>query len=201
MCFGRWDTQRHILVDNKPLRPEKLSELEDIENMRVWPGKDYSNPRVLDFHTLNQPDVDLYNRERVPRMPWHDIGMQILGQPARDLSRHFVQRWNYLLRHKNPSRPTPFLLPPAEFTPSQLANLGLTGTCEVQILRSACPWSLGTPDRTEHSIQNAYLKCIEKSLHFVYIGELAGQQLLVMLISPRKSILHYFNHPRQRHSH
>lgn len=26
--------------------------------------------------------------------------MQVVGQPARDLARHFVQRWNYLLRIK-----------------------------------------------------------------------------------------------------
>ena len=37
-------------------------------------------------------------------------------------------------------------------------QLGLTGTCELQICRSAGPWSLGTPGRIEHSIQNAYLK-------------------------------------------
>ena len=30
----------------------------------------------------------------------HDVGMQVVGQPARDLCRHFVQRWNYLLRIK-----------------------------------------------------------------------------------------------------
>ena len=52
----------------------------------------------------------------------------------------------------------PFLLPPSEFKPGELADMGLTGTCELQICRSAGPWSLGTPDRVEHSIQNAYLK-------------------------------------------
>lgn len=52
----------------------------------------------------------------------------------------------------------PFLLPPPEFKPGELAQLGLTGTCELQVCRSAGPWSLGTPDRVEHSIQNAYLK-------------------------------------------
>ena len=26
--------------------------------------------------------------------------MQVVGQPARDLARHFVQRWNHLLRIK-----------------------------------------------------------------------------------------------------
>ena len=26
--------------------------------------------------------------------------MQMVGQPARDLARHFIQRWNHLLRIK-----------------------------------------------------------------------------------------------------
>ena len=33
-------------------------------------GKDYSNPRVQDFHTLNKPHEDMYDRSKVPRMPW-----------------------------------------------------------------------------------------------------------------------------------
>jgi phospholipase D1/2 len=80
----------------------------------------------------------------------------------------------------------PFLLPPEEFKPGELTHLGLTGTCELQICRSAGPWSLGTPDKVERSIQNAYLKgmyaiacvncdvpdsqaAIQLSEHFVYI--------------------------------
>ena len=35
-------------------------------------GKDYSNPRVLDFHTLNKPHEDMYDRGKVPRMPWYE---------------------------------------------------------------------------------------------------------------------------------
>ena len=73
------------------------------------------------------------------------------------------------LRQRKPTRPTPFLLPPPDFNPADLEVLGLNGTCEVQILRSACWWSLGTPDHTEHSIMNAYLKLIEQSEHFVYV--------------------------------
>jgi len=33
-------------------------------------GKDYSNPRILDFHTLNKPEEDMYDRSKIPRMPW-----------------------------------------------------------------------------------------------------------------------------------
>lgn len=52
----------------------------------------------------------------------------------------------------------PFLLPPPEFKPGELTQMGLTGTCEMQICRSAGPWSMGTPAKIEYSIQNAYLK-------------------------------------------
>jgi phospholipase D1/2 len=115
LCFGRWDTPQHVLVDD----PDTL----DFEaSDQVWPGqfagfsalyvtefriehsviagKDYSNGRVGDFHTLNKPEEDMYDRGKVPRMPWHDVGMQVVGQPARDLARHFIERWNYLLRIK-----------------------------------------------------------------------------------------------------
>ena len=36
----------------------------------VFIGKDYSNERVLEFHTLNKPFEDMYDRTKVPRMPW-----------------------------------------------------------------------------------------------------------------------------------
>lgn len=62
----------------------------------------------------------------------------------------------------------PFLLPAPDFTPEQLQNQRITGTCEVQICRSVGPWSMGI-SHTEHSIQNAYIKCIQLSDHFVYI--------------------------------
>ncbi|KAJ9611659.1 Phospholipase D1 [Cladophialophora chaetospira] len=169
LCFGRWDTPQHTLVDDKATGFEPSEEPKDADHCQLWPGKDYSNPRIQDFYALNKPYEEMYDRQRIARMPWHDISMQVVGQPARDLTRHFVQRWNYILRQRKPTRPTPFLLPPPDFNPADLEALGLEGTCEVQICRSAGPWSLGTPDKTEHSIMNAYMKMIEESEHFVYI--------------------------------
>ncbi|EXJ59862.1 hypothetical protein A1O7_04009 [Cladophialophora yegresii CBS 114405] len=169
LCFGRWDTPQHTLIDDKPTGFEPSEEPRDADHCQLWPGKDYSNPRIQDFYALNKPYEEMYDRQRVARMPWHDISMQVVGQPARDLTRHFVQRWNYILRQRKPTRPTPFLLPPPDFNPADLEALGLDGTCEVQICRSAGPWSMGTPDKTEHSIMNAYIKLIEESEHFVYI--------------------------------
>ncbi|KAL2009240.1 hypothetical protein VTN00DRAFT_7434 [Thermoascus crustaceus] len=171
LCFGRWDTPQHLVTDDKPTGFEEASAdlPKDADHCQLWPGKDYSNPRVQDFYDLDKPYEEMYDRTVIPRMPWHDISMHVVGQPARDLTRHFVQRWNYILRQRKPTRPTPFLLPPPDFDPADLESLGLDGTCEVQILRSSSMWSTGTPDVTEHSIMNAYVKLIEQSEHFVYI--------------------------------
>lgn len=37
---------------------------------------------------------DQFDREVLPRMPWRDEGIAFLGESARDLARHFIQRWN-----------------------------------------------------------------------------------------------------------
>ncbi|PYH95222.1 phospholipase D1 [Aspergillus ellipticus CBS 707.79] len=169
LCFGRWDTPQHLLTDDKPTGFETPDGPKDADHCQLWPGKDYSNPRVQDFYDLDKPYEEMYDRNVIPRMPWHDISMHVVGQPARDLTRHFVQRWNYILRQRKPTRPTPFLLPPPDFEAADLEALGLDGTCEVQILRSSSMWSTGTPDITEHSIMNSYVKLIEESEHFVYI--------------------------------
>nr|XP_019045930.1 phospholipase D [Kwoniella bestiolae CBS 10118]OCF24860.1 phospholipase D [Kwoniella bestiolae CBS 10118] len=162
LCYGRWDTSQHILTDDEHSTP-------DGPDGPVWRGKDYSNERVMEYSNLDKPFEDMFDRSKVPRMPWHDVGLQIIGQPARDLCRHFVQRWNLLIRTKNHKRQMPFLLPAADFTERELQDLKLQGTCEVQICRSVGPWSMGTLTKIEHSIQNAYVKSIELSEHFIYI--------------------------------
>nr|AAN75609.2 SPO14 [Cryptococcus neoformans var. neoformans] len=162
LCYGRWDTPQHVLLDEEFTEP-------DGPNGPVWRGKDYANERVMEYTNLDKPFEDMFDRTKVPRMPWHDVGLQIVGQPSRDLCRHFVQRWNLLIRTKNHKRRMPFLLPAADFTERELQDLKLQGTCEVQICRSVGPWSMGTSTKIEHSIQNAYCKSIETSEHFVYI--------------------------------
>ena len=169
LCFGRWDTPGHPLTDDKLTGFEVNDVPKDADHCQLWPGKDYSNPRVQDFYSLDRPYEEMYDRTTVPRMPWHDVGMQIVGEPARDLSRHFIQRWNYVLRQRTPTRPTPMLLPPPDFLPADIEALRLQGTCEVQLLRSACEWSLGTTDKVEHSIMNAYTSSIRDSDHLVYM--------------------------------
>lgn len=175
LCFGRYDTPSHALVDDAEIEghsgadPKFLGPVRNGAEAHIWPGQDYANERVVEWQTLSKPEMDLIPRDKVPRMPWHDTGVQIMGQPARDLCRHFCQRWNMLLRTKKHTRRMDFLLPPSDLKPEDLDHYGLRGTCEVQICRSAGPWSLGTPKMIEHSIQTAYLKAIEQSDHFVYV--------------------------------
>ncbi|KAG0355983.1 Phospholipase D1, partial [Gamsiella multidivaricata] len=157
LCFGRWDTAEHTLVD-----------LEESELGHHWPGQDYCNPRIKDFSDLSKPDVDTIDRTENPRMPWHDVGLQILGQPARDVARHFIQRWNFLCRTKPKQTKIPFLLPKPDIHLSKLNEMGLQGTCELQILRSVSSWSMGVKD-PECSILTAYIAAIERAEHFIYI--------------------------------
>lgn len=38
---------------------------------------------------------DNVDRTQVPRIPWRDLGAVHHGKAARDLARHFIQRWNF----------------------------------------------------------------------------------------------------------
>jgi len=37
----------------------------------------------------------MIDRTVTPRLPWHDIHCAVFGKPARDVARHFIQRWNF----------------------------------------------------------------------------------------------------------
>lgn len=197
LCYGRYDTADHVLTDDTGVdfdsfSPDDRLTADKFAEFQVFPGKDYSNPRVKDFFDLDKPYESMYNRNEVPRMPWHDIHMFTCGQTARDLARHFVQRWNYLIRQKRPSRLTPLLLPPPDLSEDEIMAHGLDGTCEVQLLRSSGNWSLGLKQH-EQSIQNAYLRLIETSEHFVYIENqfLSHRVLLMGQKSKTELVMHW----------
>jgi len=61
---------------------------------KLWLGKDYTNFIVKDFNDLAKPYQDLVDRTTTPRMPWHDVGILLQNAAARDVARHFIQRWN-----------------------------------------------------------------------------------------------------------
>ncbi|CAI2169391.1 2838_t:CDS:10 [Funneliformis geosporum] len=152
LCFGRYDTHQHELVDVSPAT----------DNLSIWPGQDYSNPRVKDFVNVAKYDAEIIDKTRIPRMAWHDVSIGAIGHPARDIARHFVQRWNFIKEEKAFEREKfPFLTPKAEYVSTRDESKFL-GTCDVQLLRSSDFWSSGiklevftsTGPNTSHPIKN-----------------------------------------------
>lgn len=139
---------------------------------KLWFGKDYINFIVRDILEVERPYNDLVDRNTTPRMPWHDISCVVTGSAARDVSRHFIERWNFVKLEKAKFiRKYPFLLPKtySDFSsPRKYSFLGKLFSCEVQVVRSVSRWSVGS-EADENSIYNAYTKLIEKAEHFIYI--------------------------------
>ncbi|XP_042054133.1 phospholipase D zeta 1-like [Salvia splendens] len=97
LCFGRFDTTEHKISDLPPF---------------LWPGKDYYNPRESEPNSWEDTLKDELDREKYPRMPWHDVHCAVWGPPCRDIARHFVQRWNHAKRSKAPNEEKiPLLIP------------------------------------------------------------------------------------------
>ncbi|KAL2231263.1 UNVERIFIED_CONTAM: Phospholipase D zeta 1, partial [Sesamum indicum] len=97
LCFGRYDTTEHRVGDFPPF---------------LWPGKDYYNPRESEPNSWEDTLKDELDREKYPRMPWHDVHCAVWGPPCRDIARHFVQRWNHAKRSKAPNEQSiPLLMP------------------------------------------------------------------------------------------
>ncbi|XP_067879742.1 phospholipase D2-like [Heterodontus francisci] len=136
---------------------------------QFWLGKDYCNFILKDWIELDKPFEDFIDRNSTPRMPWRDIGVVVHGGAARDVARHFIQRWNFtkIVKPKYKSPCFPYLLPKSHTTADNLPFV-IPGSvpANVQVLRSVECWSAGS---SENSIYNAYLHVIRDSQHFIYI--------------------------------
>uniref|UniRef100_A0AAQ5Y9T3 Phospholipase n=1 Tax=Amphiprion ocellaris TaxID=80972 RepID=A0AAQ5Y9T3_AMPOC len=140
-------------------------------NTRFWHGKDYCNFVHKDWIQLDKPFDDFIDRHTTPRMPWHDIASVVHGKAARDVARHFIQRWNFtkLVKPKYRSLSFPYLLPKSHTSAGeQRYQVPDCIPTKVQILRSASDWSAGIKYH-EESIHNAYVHTIQNSQHFIYI--------------------------------
>ncbi|CAO0797085.1 unnamed protein product [Mucor circinelloides] len=176
LCYGRWDTHAHRLADFNYADP----------HLEIYPGQDYSDARLRDFEKVKQWDMRLIDKTVIPRMPWHDISLCMLGEPVLDVARHFCDRWNFIKQSKSlDKQQAPFLKPPlGGYSNYQSFKIpleskllrsyhfehntsGIHGTCKAQVLRSSAEWSSGI--KLEHSIQNAYIDVINNAQHYVYI--------------------------------
>ncbi|KAI9223876.1 hypothetical protein BC828DRAFT_344506 [Blastocladiella britannica] len=171
LCMGRWDRHDHPLVDVAPLNTGE----------QVFPGQDYSNPRIADFVNVDTTwAIDILDRRKQPRMPWHDVACVVVGNP--DSARHFVQRWNYHLTVNRPAHlQLPMLIPPCGPSRHSLHHLSAVSGMSLdafysghhlvatQLCRSLSPWSGGVP--IERSIHDAYVDLIRESRHNIYIEQ------------------------------
>ncbi|KAJ2401938.1 hypothetical protein GGI23_001063 [Coemansia sp. RSA 2559] len=162
LCWGRYDTHGHRLADY--FLPYKGRPFAHLQNFF---GQDFNNARIHDFANVNDYEETLIDRRTTPRMPWHDVHMAMIGQPARDVARHFIQRWNFIKSSKGMAKAhMPFLMPKGEYSATR-NDLQYRGTCRTQLLRSSAEWSLGITK--ESSIHTAYCEMIRNAKHFVYI--------------------------------
>lgn len=144
---------------------------------KYWFGKDYSNFILKDWMNLNAPFVDIIDRTTTPRMPWHDVGLCVVGASARDVARHFIQRWNAMKLEKlRDNVRFPYLMPKSYHQirlNAQLQQLQQRRQQRVtcQLLRSVSAWSCGfiEADLVEQSIHDAYIETITKAQHYIYI--------------------------------
>jgi len=199
LCYGRWDDHSHRLTDFGSARRQAFDKTESavlnmsslimdntlidsayhreqLKNLnqgevKIFIGKDYTNPYVKDIAEVDKPFTDLIDRNAIPRMPWHDIGCLVVGDVAKDVARHFIQRWNFTKHAKSKElEDVPFLIPKvAALNVDDLFPVfGNLTNCDIQVVRSCSSWSTGG-QKTESSIYECYLENIKKSKHFIYI--------------------------------
>jgi len=63
--------------------------------MSVVVGRNIMDVQYLDSVSGLLLCADLIDRTVTPRLPWHDIHSAVFGKSARDVARHFIQRWNF----------------------------------------------------------------------------------------------------------
>lgn len=154
--------------------PSSEQAVQDLQgSSKYWIGKDYCNFIYKDVKEVHTPFKDSIDRTRVPRMPWHDVGGCVCGPAARDIARHFIQRWNYVKAKKvNKNKNYPLLMPKSYQSSPYLYPPGLiarcTSGCRVQVVRSVSTWSSGQT-RTESSIHAAMKHLIANAESYIYI--------------------------------
>ena len=83
LCWGRYDTNQHPIVEE-----------ENESHNYFYPGADYVNERQGEMHDVDKYNKEQINRNKKPRMAWHDVHTMVKGPIVSDIVRHFVERWN-----------------------------------------------------------------------------------------------------------
>ncbi|XP_039259662.2 phospholipase D1-like [Styela clava] len=173
LSFGRWDYHKHPMTDLKTSDDKEESHhWSKCICHPTWKGMDYANDYVKAATGYDKPFEDQLDRRINPRMPWHDVGAVTYHESARDVAKHFIQRWNFAKakRHRKQAKYA-YLLPKVNPTVEEKYSVKVhpdAVKAEVQVLRSAGAWSVGLAE-TESSIHEAYVRAIKTAKHYVYI--------------------------------
>ena len=89
LCWGRYDTHKHPIVEE-----------ENVNKIYFYPGADYMSERTCDMHDVDKFNVEQIDRNKYPRIGWHDIHTMVEGPIVSDIMRHFVERWNFARSYK-----------------------------------------------------------------------------------------------------
>ena len=83
LCFGRWDTPQHVIIDDPSMDPDGST---------IWPGKDYSNPRVLDFDNKRNYFNQQLHRRPHTREHYGTLQLNVRRQRVFEDSFQYLQR-------------------------------------------------------------------------------------------------------------
>ncbi|KAL6070882.1 Phospholipase [Balamuthia mandrillaris] len=82
LCYNRYENSKYNITD---------------EDSSFFPGRDYGNLNYAGEANGKSFDAVL-DRKSVPRMPWHDVQVQVDGAAAKDVAWNFIQRWNHAMQ-------------------------------------------------------------------------------------------------------
>ncbi|KAF4553787.1 Phospholipase D1-like protein 3 [Elsinoe fawcettii] len=114
LCYGRWDTHNHPIADAHPGDQDEI----------VFPGQDYNNARIMDFHDVVNWQNNKLDRKYNSRMGWSDMSISLVGPVVEDLKAHFAQRWNFIFEEKYDVRKQSDRHQPIGFEASHIGIIG-----------------------------------------------------------------------------
>jgi hypothetical protein len=96
----------------------------NIDDRGIWYGKDYHNGMCAEYKDVRNWEETMpeNKRDQVPRMPRRDISLVVQGTVVEDMTRHFIQYWNFgrscpIIRFLNSiAKSSKILLPPGYFS-------------------------------------------------------------------------------------
>ena len=89
LCWGRYDNNKHPIYEEQ--NEDKIYE---------FPFKDYSNERIKYNSNYKNYIEESELKFNSARLPWHDVQARIIGPAVEDITKHFIERWNYAISFK-----------------------------------------------------------------------------------------------------